>query len=511
MAEMKKSDNRHVLTLPLRCEPYQRDYLDKYFSCVNNTKNALISRMKKVLADMESDPAYIAVNDSIRDAYKVGDKTALRELFRKKDEILKSYKIRQFDFQSSMKNIAKHYKGLIHSQVAQRASDQVWASFEKYLFGNGETIDFSPYFKHRSIEGKSNNTGIRYKDGELIVNRIRIPVAWSRNDKYGYEAECKTHRICYCRITRRPGKDGKWMYFVQLVLEGTAPVKADPDTGAIIHPIGTGSAGIDIGPQTVAVVSNSNAALNVLAENLDSIEKEVNRIQRAMDRSRRATNQMFFDASGQIIRVDKLPPNLLKRGKRKWSLSKRYTRLRDQKRYLQSKQSVTRLRLHREMANQIVSFGDTFIVEDMNWKALAKRAKETKKSEKTGKCVSKKRFGKSIASKAPATFINTLEYKVLQQGGKFYRVDPKLPKASQYNHLDHAYKKKHLSQRWVYQNGRKDQRDLYSAFLLAHWDNDQYNQSKLDADYPNFCILHDQCIAALAAHSSLPVSTGIRK
>mgnify|MGYP007025241895 CR=1 FL=1 len=48
----------------------------------------------------------------------------------------------------------------------------------------------------------------------------------------------------------------------------------------------------------------------------------------------------------------------------------------------------------------------------MNFSALAKRAKETKTSKKPGKTLSKKRFGKSLANRAPAMFIGMLQLKV---------------------------------------------------------------------------------------------------
>lgn len=41
-------------------------------------------------------------------------------------------------------------------------------------------------------------------------------------------------------------------------------------------------------------------------------------------------------------------------------------------------------------------------------------------------------------------------------------------KASQYNHIDDTYKKKKLNERWNILNGKKIQRDLYSAFLIMN-------------------------------------------
>ena len=101
----------------------------------------------------------------------------------------------------------------------------------------------------------------------------------------------------------------------------------------------------------------------------------------------------------------------------------------------------------------------------MRFRALAKRAKETKTNHK-GKFVSKKRFGKSICNKAPSLFVKTLERKVLNAGGSFKAVDTFSVKASQFNHLTETFTKKNLSKRWnTMPDGTKVQRDLYSAFL----------------------------------------------
>ena len=75
-------------------------------------------------------------------------------------------------------------------------------------------------------------------------------------------------------------------------------------------------------------------------------------------------------------------------------------------------------------------------------------AKETKTSEKTGKYQRKKRFGKSIANKAPALFVSILEYKCNYLHAKFNKINTWTAKASQYNHESEEYEKKKLHQRW---------------------------------------------------------------
>lgn len=61
-------------------------------------------------------------------------------------------------------------------------------------------------------------------------------------------------------------------------------------------------------------------------------------------------------------------------------------------------------------------------------------------------------------------------------------------KPSQYNHITQTFEKKPLSTR-VYELSSDYpgvQRDLYSAFLIGHIENDQYQQAQLKQDFPIF-------------------------
>ncbi len=104
----------------------------------------------------------------------------------------------------------------------------------------------------------------------------------------------------------------------------------------------------------------------------------------------------------------------------------------------------------------------------MNYKGLQKRAKETQVDEK-GRYKKKKRFGKSLANKAPAMFVTILKTKAEQHGGEVYEVDIMSYRASQCDHTTGEYTKHGLNDRWrILGNGDKVQRDLYSAFLIKN-------------------------------------------
>lgn len=331
-----------------------------------------------------------------------------------------------------------------------------------------------------------------------------------KKDRYGYQTEALKRDVRFCSIVRRWYENG-WKYFLQLVLVGKPPVKVRPETGELLHALGKGRVGHDIGTQTLASCGEEAVQLVELADRVRAIDNEPRRVNRAMDRSRRATNPKMFDAKGRIVPINKLPQECLSpRKTRRWIKSKRYSKLESKRRVLYRKQAECRIQQHQELANKLLSFGDEHYIEEMRFRALARRVKEDRVNEK-GKHLSKKRFGKSIAKKAPATFVKILKRKVIEAGGTFQEVNTFAMKASQYNHLSQTYTKKALSKRWTRLDGKDVQRDLYSAFLIKNTTPglDRSDDQRCKDTYPAFLILHDKEIERLK-HIVTPSSTGVK-
>lgn len=130
----------------------------------------------------------------------------------------------------------------------------------------------------------------------------------------------------------------------------------------------------------------------------------------------------------------------------------------------------------------------------MNYKGLQARAKKTEVSKKTGKFKRKKRFGKSLANRAPAMFLTILDNKLKAKGLELKRIDTAKVKASQFEHFTQTYVKKTLATRWNHFEQGDIQRDLYSAFLIM---NTKDNLREVDVDranetWNNFFNLHQQ-------------------
>ena len=534
----RSSTPSYILTLPLRYQPWQKDYLDKLFKVAGYACNNLIADRKKDLQQLERSRQWryiisrlkeikedlIALNELPQDKKDDGIRTKIEALCKERDELYQQKKdmlwtagFSEWGFEKRMTKYRNYYSKTLNSAVAQKLASRVWRKFYDYFYGKGEEIKFIPWDKMTSLEDKTNATGFIFKGSYVEINKVKIAVGLPKSEKEevspsaAYEFVALRDETKYCRVIRRWSKNG-WHYLIQLIQKGEAPIKTIPQTGEPLHQPAAGKVGLDIGPQTLAAVGKDKVCLTVLAEKAQDIQDELRRCNRAMDRSRRAMNPEMFAEDGTIVPCNKLPPDLYVNGKRQWKNSHRYDVLVSKRRELYRKQRELRVQSHHELANLLISFGDEFYIEDMNFMALAKRAKKTEVSEKTGKYKRKKRFGKSIANKAPAMFVNIMTYTAEKYGGTLRKIDTRSAKASQYDHHSKAYKKKQLSQRWhVLPDGNRIQRDLYSAFLIMHTNNtlDGFNQEELEQDFDQFVILHNEEIARLRGYL-LPSSMGIR-
>ena len=282
------------------------------------------------------------------------------------------------------------------------------------------------------MEGKTNKTGIKFRNFKVFWNGLDIPVKTSSRNNY--EAMSFKNEIAYCRIVRKFIKN-KYKFYVQLVFKGVPILKAPRYKYAT-----DGDVGLDIGTQTIAISSDKDVKIYELADRVIGIEKIKLNLSRKLDRSRRKNNPGNYNDDGTIR----------KQGNKKvfWNISNRYIKQRNKLKNIHRKISDIRKYQHECLANEIIMQGNKIYVETMNFKALQKRSRVTKKNDNTGRISRKKRFGKSIGNKAPAMLLSIIDRKLKYRGSNLIKIDTWSVKASQYNHLDGSCTKKKLSQRW---------------------------------------------------------------
>ena len=200
-----------------------------------------------------------------------------------------------------------------------------------------------------------------------------------------------------------------------------------------------------------------------------------------MDRSRRQNNPLQFNEDGTIRRYPK--------GERpKWVNSNNYNKLKNTRKELYRKKSALLKLSHINLANEVLNYGDNFIVENNPIDSWAKKAKETTVNKK-GKINKKKRFGKSIQNHAPSMFIEILKNKVNSLGGVLTKIDIKNA-ASQFDFTNGEKTKHKLSVRKItLSNGKTHLRDTLAAFNLQHFKGSNYDTEEMKQNYTNFCKL----------------------
>ena len=402
-----------VVEFPLKTEKYQEDILNKRFEIGRQIYNSLVNVTQKRYKEMIKTKKYRELTSSL-----TGNKKTDKDIWKQINDIRKQYGMSEYSFHKDVKMMQKHFKDNIDSLTARKIATALWKSYEKFLYGNGKKVYYKKYGTLDSLEGKSNGSGIRFKDDMIFWNGLEIPVIIDYNNYYEYQAmQCK---ICYNRIVRKFIRN-KYKYYVQIVFKGNPPVKVDNETGEIKHRIGDGDVGLDIGTRTIAIASQSDVKILELADRIQNIENQKRRILRKMDRSKRSTNPDNYNEDGTIK----------KQGNKKviWNKSNHYIKYQNELRELYRKQAAIRKYQHECLANYIISLGNKVYVEKMNFAGLQKRAKKTEKNDK-GKFMRKKRFGKSLANKAPTMLLTIINRKLGYYGEQLIKIDTSEAKAS---------------------------------------------------------------------------------
>lgn len=396
------------------------------------------------------------------------------------------YALQDYAGQFGHEWIGLHLDSLTVQKLASRAFDAA----QKYHFGKRGRPRFKGRNQLDSIEGKTKSSGIRWKLDETGQGQVE----WNGGQKEGAldlklralidpQDEVVAHglqaRVKYVRIVRRK-LNGRNRFYVQLVCQGK-PCRKDK------HVIGKGKVGLDVGPSTVGIVSPDRAELVLFCDKLQRPDKEIRRLQRKVERQRRANNPDNYNSDGTI-----------KKGPKRWVKSNRQRDTERRLTELHRKQAAYRASLHGQLVNHILAQGDDIHMEKLSYRAFQRA------------------FGRSVAFRAPGTFVNLLRRKAANADVALTELSTHTTKLSQTCHQCGKVQKKALSQRWhECECGVSAQRDLYSAFLAIHVDNNRLNAERAKAAWSGVDTLLRAALsdaqAQLARGGSLPASFGLSR
>ena len=456
MARKRPSKGKHpkektptfLLELPLVVEQGQTARLRAHLEAGRQLYNAILSVGNKRLRQMRADPAWQAARAIARlhKQERAAAFSALRQQYGFSEaslhEAVKALRVGW---------IADHIEAVLAQTLATRA----YRALNRVCLGQARRVRFKSRGRGLgSLENKRNDTGSRFvlqkseegQHGYLLWKQDRLPALIDWKDPVVTHGLAQ--RMKYARLIRRPasssqarGADASGSrYFVQLALEGKPYHKAK-------HPVGTDVVGLDIGPSTIAIVARqAPARLEIFAEALAPKAQQLRRLQRQMDRQRRAANPEHYDEQGR--------PKKRGKGSPSWKQSKSYQATRRRKATRERKLKAHRKCLHGRMAHEIVAVGNSIVTEKLSYKGWQKQ------------------YGKSVGLRVPGMFMDHLRRTVASTGGILTEVSTRRTKLSQFCHGCGQMVKKPLSQR-MHQCAcgvGLVQRNLYAAFLAAYLD-----------------------------------------
>jgi transposase len=370
-----------LLELPLQVTPQQASHLRAHFEAARCLYNALLGEAMKRLKHMRTDKRWQEAR-VIPKVHKQERAARFSEL--RQEYGFSEYALHAYATKARTAWIADH----VDSNTAQKLATRAYQAANRVCLGQAKKVRFKSRGRGLdSVEGKNNTTGIRFvlqehevgHEGFLIwqQDRMRALIDWDDPViKHGLD-----QRIKYVRLLRRPASSPQaqgadcegYRYYGQLALEGVPYQKPK-------HHVGTATIGLDLGPSTLAIVpQEGEARLLSFCHELKTDQRLTRRLQRRLDRQRRANNPQNYDHKGQV-----------KKGKKRWHDSQGYKKTHRRLASQERKLAAHRKSLHGRLVHQIVQRGTTIITEKLSYRAWQKQ------------------YGKSVGTHAPGMFLEWL-------------------------------------------------------------------------------------------------------
>ena len=341
--------------------------------------------------------------------------------------------------------LGEHLDSLVIQTLASRA----YRAANQLLLSRARRVRFKGRHQLDTVEGKTNTSGIRWCGTHVEWTGLLLPARLDPHDLV--QAHGLACPVKYVRLVRRKlGERNR--FYAQLVCQGTPYQKPH-------HQVGSGVVGLDLGPSTIAVVSEQAALLQAFCPEVAPDAKALRRLDRRLDRQWRANNPANYDERGRV-----------KRGPKRWKVSKRQRQVLARRRELHRKLAATRKRSHGQLAHRVLGLGNTFQLEHLSYRAWQRT------------------YGKSVQLCAPAMFVERLSRLAVSAGGTIVSINPWRARLSQTCPCGRITKKTR-SQRWhTCPCGTSAQRDLFSAYLarFVHPDTSLLDAGQAKAAWPGW-------------------------
>lgn len=318
LRQFHKQSSRHVLVLEADMLYQDKCMVAHMADLDRKAGNELTDIMKTAYEQLIRTKKYRKLQ-SLYGAYKQKeDEKRYKLIAGQMAQMQEQYHVTWDYCRTSMISIGKKYK--LDAIFALTKAEDVWRAVETCLYSDGKALHFAKRGDLPVIRAKQINRGIiigskddhlkvtfngitfgvkvrdRFETEEVnaILQYLKQPEAADRHAVKTMQEQSlciSTYRPCYVSLVCKTIR-GKLRVYVHITIEGTALPKYDK-LGNKKHTLGKGIIGCDIGTQTIAYTSDKEVGLKNLAERGSAIitnERKERRLNRAMDRSKRATN-----------------------------------------------------------------------------------------------------------------------------------------------------------------------------------------------------------------------------
>jgi putative transposase len=465
-----------VCELPLVVSSSDERVMAVRFDVARQAYNACLSETLRRLDLMRQSKAYQVAQKLPR-----GDKgspaaKARAAAFR---AVNQRFGFREYDLHAWAAERIKHEWLGEHLDIntVQKLATRAFKATQEYAFGKHGRPRFKGRNQLDSIEGKSNDAGIRWRGDHVEWSGLHLPAVINPKDEV--IAHGLKSRVKYVRLVRRK-LNGTPRYYAQLVCEGQ-PFRKEKNT------LGQGVVGLDIGPSTIAIVAPDaeKASLEQFCGELKPRQKVIRRLQRKMDRQRRANNPDNYNPNGTV-----------KKGVKVWHKSARQHKTEAKLAEEHRQQACYRNSLHGRMVNRILRLGNIIKLEKISYRAFQRA------------------FGRSVNFRAPGMFVRDLKRKAESAGARVDEFPTRTTRLSQVCHSCGTVEPKPLSKRWhLCDCGIVAQRDLYSAFLAACVEGERLDAGRAKELWPGVDTLLQAALSRIdqpASGGRVPASFGLR-
>ena len=345
-----------LLELPLEVDAGQAARLRTHLEAGRQFYNAVLSAGQSRLRRMRADPDWQAARAIAR--------TKLQERRAAYAALRERYGFSAYAFHEMARGLrvswlAEHLDAVLAQTLATRA----YRALNRVCVGKACRVRFKSRGRGlSSIENKRTDTGLRFVLEPGADGQTRGFLLW-HDDRLGARIEWDDpvvsyalgQPIKYARLVRRQASSPRAQgadrqgerYVVQLVLTGVPYHKPK-------HTAGSDTVGLDLGPSSIAIVPRQRQArLEPLCAELRPDARAIRRMQRQMERQRRAANPEHYDKRGCVRKRG--------RGAPRWKQSRGYQVTRRRKAARERRLASHRKSLHGQLVHQIVALGQSVI------------------------------------------------------------------------------------------------------------------------------------------------------